>query len=163
MLERVPRSSAGPARAAALAISLFTAAVFSLPGCGAEPPQTDREQIETIVLGFVEDIVDDNIEAACAKLSASGRGKAVAAAVAPGVPIRPATKDQCVHDGQLRGLQSPSLAGVYQNGSLRISEVRIHGRRASVLLVNGALSGAQYLSKTPGGWKINGYDFPVRD
>ena len=112
-------------------------------GCGEESPPSDTDQIEAVVYEFVEDVIDGDAEGACEKLA-----------------FPPATKESCVPAHLTR---NPSLPGVYANGSLRISKVTIHGRRAFVVLNNGALNATQYLHNTRDGWKISSYSVPVRD
>ena len=135
--------SAGPRRVSAVILALCAFFASLAGGCGDGSPPSDREQIEAVIMGFVEAIVDEDAEAACDKL------------LSPPTP-----KEGCIPAHLAR---NPSLPGVYANGSLRISRVTLRGRRAFVVLQNGALDAAQYLRKTRHGWKISTYRLPVRD
>jgi hypothetical protein len=132
--------------AAALLLGLLAGSLY-LAGCGEEPPQTDREKIEVLVDEFLDDIAGGDAEAACEKQGKSSP---------------PSTKSTCLKELR-RWRDHPTLALVYSNGSLRISKVTVTDRRATVLLVNGALSNPVYLQKKRAGWKITSWALPIRD
>jgi hypothetical protein len=133
-----------------------------LGACGgsSDSPQTDREQIEGVVLGFFRDVVNGDVEAACDKLTGAGRAVAVGRASRVGHLPRPVSRERCVK-GPLELRDSTELPRLVKNDLIRVTRVRIGGARARAHTKAGYYDGVQLLRRTSRGWRIDLYDAMV--
>jgi hypothetical protein len=131
-------------------------------GCGDDDrPKPDREQIRDVVKQFFHNAADGDVEAVCAALTGVGRAQAAGRGQIIGQPPVPVTEERCIARRAQTATVTEDLPDVVD--ALHIKHVRVHGRKATADICNGALCRPQVLRKQAGGWKIESFQLPVND
>jgi hypothetical protein len=107
-----------------------------------------------VVLGFFRDVVEQDFQAACSKLTGIGRPQAVMRPRPSGEAWRPTTKRECIEKRVPALSSSTTLPGIVQEDVLRFRRIRIAHNRAKAFTTVSGIDGVQYLTRTDKGWKI---------
>jgi hypothetical protein len=145
-------------------VAFLACALVESVGCGSDEAQgakSNREQIRDVVVGFYRDIVDGDIEAACAKLTGAGRAQAVGRGRTIGRPPEPVSEARC-RERHLGIRDSTELPSIIENDLLRVRRVTITGDHAQAFTTAGHYDGVQRLRRTDEGWKLDLFDPMVR-
>jgi hypothetical protein len=131
-------------------------------GCGeGGPPKPDREVVEDVVMGFLEDAAREDVGAVCGALTGVGRAQAAGLPRVIGRRPKPASEERCVDAGAYTAVVSEDLPTAIDRGWLELKRVRVRGSRARVDVCNGARCVTQSLRERAGGWRIDLFGLPV--
>jgi len=131
-------------------------------GCGGDdPPKPDREAVEDVVAGFVEDAAREDVGAVCGALTGVGRAQAAGLPRVIGHSPKPASEERCVEAGARGAVTSEQLPTAIDRGWLELKGVRVNGARARVDVCDGARCVTRTLRATAGGWRIDLFGLPV--